>query len=121
MIDAVRANDDGRCCTDVVPLTPITNREFARASQSQTVVVSESQSLNDGVLANQTLYLGASMPSKYSDVTPGKACSMARAKARLTGAESCVEIAFQAPPVVDFYPARNRSEEDSVSWGAAQA
>ena len=46
MIDAVRANDEGRCCTDVVPLTPITNREFARASQSQTVVVSESQSLN---------------------------------------------------------------------------
>ena len=100
MIDAVRANDDGRCCTDVVPLTPMTNFEFARASQSQTVVVSESQSLNVGVLANQTLYFGASMPSKYSDVTPGNASSIARANARLTGAESCVEIEFQAPPVV---------------------
>ena len=77
-------------------LDAITNREFARASQSQTVVVSESQSLNDGVLANQTLYLGASMPSKYSDFTVN-ASSMARAKARLTGAESCVEIKFQAP------------------------
>ena len=97
MIDAVLAKDDGRCCTDVVPLTPMTNRELARASQSQTVVVSESQSLNVGVLANQTLYLGGSIPSKYSAATPGKASSMARAKARLTGAESCVELAFQAP------------------------
>ena len=117
MIDAVLANDEGRCCTDVVPLTPITNFEFARASQSQTVVVSESQSAKLGVLANQTLYLGGSMPSKYSDVTPGKACSMARAKARLTGAESCVEIEFQAPSrqpnsLVDFYPARDRREKN---------
>ena len=71
MIDAVRANDDGRCCTDVVPLTPITNFEFARASQSQTVVVSESQSLNVGVLANQTLYLGGSMPTPYYDANDG--------------------------------------------------
>ena len=111
MIDAVRAKDDGRCCTDVVPLTPIISRAFARASQSQTVVVSESQSLNDGVLANQTLYLGGSIPSKYSAATPGNASSMARANARLTGAESCVEIEFQAPSnsLVDFYPARDRS------------
>ena len=95
MIDAVRANDDGRCCTDVVPLTPITNFEFARASQSQTVVVSESQSLNVGVLANQTLYLGASMPSKYSHFTVGpKASSIARANARLTGAESAARKTF---------------------------
>ena len=121
MIDAVLANDEGRCCTDVVPLTPITSRAFPSASQSQTVVVNDSQSAKLGVLANQTLYLGASMPSKYSHLTPGKAFSIARANARFTGAESCVEIAFQAPPVVDFYPARNRSEEDSVSWGAAQA
>ena len=50
----IRAADDRRrprerrrqVRTDVVPLAPITNREFARASQSQTVVVSESQSLN---------------------------------------------------------------------------
>ena len=111
MIDAVRANDEGRCCTDVVPLTPITNFELASASQSQTVVVSESQSVNVGVLANQTLYLGGSMPSKYSAATPGNASSMARANARLTGAESCVEIEFQAPSnsLVDFYPARDRS------------
>ena len=111
MIDAVRANDEGRCCTDVVPLTPITNFELASASQSQTVVVSESQSLNVGDLAYQTLYLGGSMPSKYSHPTPGKASSIARANARLTGAESCVEIEFQAPSnsLVDFYPARDRS------------
>ena len=96
----MRAKDDGRCWTDVVPLTPITNFELASASQSQTVVVSESQSVNVGVLANQTLYLGGSMPSKYSHPTPGKASSIARANARLTGAESCVEIAFQAPPVI---------------------
>ena len=123
MIDAVRANDEGRCCTDVVPLTPITNRELARASQSQTVVVNDSQSAKLGVLANQTLYLGGSIPSKYSAATPGNASSIARANARLTGAESCVEIEFQAPSnsLVDFYPARDRREEDSVSWGAAQA
>ena len=126
MIDAVRANDDGRCCTDVVPLTPMTNLEFARASQSQTVVVSESQSLNVGVLANQTLYLGGSMPSKYSDVTPGNASSIARANARLTGAESCVEIEFQAPSrqpnsLVDFYPARDRREENLLVRRTAQS
>ena len=33
-----------------------------------------------GVLANQTLYLGGSMPSKYSAVTPGKARSLDSAR-----------------------------------------
>ena len=94
MIDAVRANDDGRCCTDVVPLTPIISRVFASASQSQTVVVNDSQSAKLGVLENHTLYLGASMPSKYSHLTPGKASSMARAKALFTGAESAARNTF---------------------------
>ena len=81
----VSAADDRRCprkddlglWTDVVPLTPITNRlrELGgvqnRRCQREPVVKS-------GVLANQTLYLGGSMPSKYSQPTPGKASSMAR-------------------------------------------